>query len=41
MTAQPERPLGAVWSPEGACGFLLWAPKADRLTFTLFTLGIG
>ena len=31
MTAQPERPLGAVWSPEGACGFLLWAPKAEKV----------
>ena len=31
MTAQPERPLGAVWSPEGTCSFLLWAPKAEQV----------
>jgi maltooligosyltrehalose trehalohydrolase len=31
VTAQPERPLGAVRSPEGACGFLLWAPKAEKV----------
>jgi maltooligosyltrehalose trehalohydrolase len=35
VTAQPERPLGAVWSPEGACGFLLWAPKAERVNVHL------
>ncbi len=31
MTAQPERPLGAVWSPNGTCNFLLWAPKAQKV----------
>jgi maltooligosyltrehalose trehalohydrolase len=30
VTAPPERPLGALWSPE-ACGFLLWAPKALKV----------
>jgi len=31
VTTQAERPLGAVWSPEGACGFLLWAPKVEKV----------
>jgi maltooligosyltrehalose trehalohydrolase len=31
VTTQLDRSLGAVWSPEGACGFLLWAPKAERV----------
>jgi maltooligosyltrehalose trehalohydrolase len=31
VTAPPEGPLGAVWSPEGACGFRLWAPRARKV----------
>jgi maltooligosyltrehalose trehalohydrolase len=31
VTAQLEQPLGAVWSREGACDFLLWAPKAEKV----------
>ncbi|MFY9529074.1 MAG: malto-oligosyltrehalose trehalohydrolase [Candidatus Acidiferrales bacterium] len=31
MTAQLEGPLGAVWSGEGLCRFLLWAPRAKRI----------
>ncbi len=31
MTAPLERPLGAVWSPEGSCNFLLWAPNAEKV----------
>jgi len=31
VTAPPERPLGSVWSPAGECGFLLWAPKAEKV----------
>jgi maltooligosyltrehalose trehalohydrolase len=31
MSAPFDRPLGAVRSPEGACGFLLWAPKAEKV----------
>jgi maltooligosyltrehalose trehalohydrolase len=39
VTAQPKRPLGAVWSPEGACGFLLWAPKAEKVDVHLIHPG--
>jgi len=39
VTVQPERPLGAVWSPEGACGFLLWAPKAEKVDVHLIHPG--
>ena len=31
MTKPLERSLGAVWSPGGACNFLLWAPKAQKV----------
>jgi maltooligosyltrehalose trehalohydrolase len=31
VTAQLDRSLGAVWSPGGACNFLLWAPKAAKV----------
>ena len=31
MTTPLDKPLGAVWSPEGACSFLLWAPKAEKV----------
>ena len=31
MTAPLDRSLGAVWSPGGACNFLLWAPKAEKV----------
>ena len=35
MTAQAERRLGAVWSAEGTCNFLLWAPKAGKVDLHL------
>ncbi len=31
MTTPLDKPLGAVWSPEGASNFLLWAPKAEKV----------
>jgi len=31
VTKPLDKPLGAVWSPEGACNFLLWAPKAQKV----------
>ena len=31
VTAPVDRSLGAVWSPGGACNFLLWAPKARKV----------
>jgi len=31
VTTPLDKPLGAVWSPEGACNFLLWAPKAEKV----------
>lgn len=39
MSKQPKRPLGAVWSPKGTCGFLLWAPKAQRVDVHFVTPG--
>src|SRR5258708_35951408 len=39
VTVQPERPLGAVWSTEGACGCLLWAPKAEKVDVHLIHPG--
>lgn len=30
MTMPIDRSLGAVWSPDGTCNFLLWAPRAER-----------
>ena len=35
MTTELDRSLGSVWSPEGACGFLLWAPKAEKVDLHL------
>jgi maltooligosyltrehalose trehalohydrolase len=28
---KPEEKLGAVWSPDGTCKFLLWAPRAKKV----------
>jgi maltooligosyltrehalose trehalohydrolase len=31
VTTPLDRSLGAVWSPHGACNFLLWAPRAKKV----------
>ena len=31
MTVKLDEALGAVWSPDGTCKFLLWAPKAKKV----------
>ncbi len=31
MTTPLDKPLGAVWPPGGACNFLLWAPKVEKV----------
>jgi maltooligosyltrehalose trehalohydrolase len=31
VTSPLDKPLGAVWSPEGTCNFLLWAPKVEKV----------
>jgi maltooligosyltrehalose trehalohydrolase len=31
LTVKPDEKLGAVWSPDGTCKFLLWAPRAKKV----------
>jgi maltooligosyltrehalose trehalohydrolase len=31
LTVKPDESLGAVWSPDGTCKFLLWAPRAKKV----------
>ncbi|MGA8268402.1 MAG: hypothetical protein WB787_11605, partial [Candidatus Acidiferrales bacterium] len=31
MTAERERPLGAVVTDDGTCSFLVWAPRAKKV----------
>jgi maltooligosyltrehalose trehalohydrolase len=41
VTVKLDESLGAVWSPNGECRFLLWAPKAKKVDVRILDPGRG